>query len=172
MATLEEVLADVKDDYLYDDIQFFIDENLRTITIPNNGVVFGVVGDKNVNHINFVMNRYYNGFDMSTFQFKINYLNANGDPNYYDVFDRTLTDDETIRFTWLLGADVTNYVGDVVFGVELFKLNGSEIIQDFNTTKATGKVLDGFSVNQHVTPEEEIDAIVAQIIGGALNDSY
>lgn len=96
MATLEEILADVKDDHLYDDIQFFIDENLRTITIPNNGVVFGVVGDINVNHINFVMNRYYNGFDMSTFQFKINYLNANGDPNYYDVFDQTLTDDETI----------------------------------------------------------------------------
>ena len=146
------------------------------------------------------MNRYYNGFDMSTFQFRINYVNANGDMNYYDVTDVTLSEDDIIRFTWLLESDVTAYVGNVMFSVNLFKLNGSEIIQNFHTTNATGKVLDGITVNQHITPEQQVDIIthfyelmdqyvsekieeingevdswksyVDQQIGGALNGSY
>ena len=159
MATLEEVLAEVRDDYLYDPIQFVIDENLRTISVPSNGVVFGVVEDKNVNYINFQTNRYYNGFDMSTFQFRINYVNANGNMNYYDVTDVTLSEDDVIRFTWLLESDVTAYVGNVMFSVQLFKLNGSEITQNFHTTNATGKVLDGITVNQHITPEQQRDLL-------------
>ena len=159
MATLEEVLAEVRDDYLYDPIQFVIDENLRTISVPSNGVVFGVVEDKNVNYINFQANRYYNGFDMSTFQFRINYVNANGNMNYYDVTDVTLSEDDIIRFTWLLESDVTAYVGNVMFSVQLFKLNGSEITQNFHTTNATGKVLDGITVNQHITPEQQRDLL-------------
>ena len=75
MATLEEVIEDLgdlsKSEYLLDDIQYIIDENLRTIAIPDDGVVLGVVGDKNVNRVNFQMPRYYNGFDMSLFKYRI-----------------------------------------------------------------------------------------------------
>lgn len=58
-------------DYLQDEIQFRIDNDLRTIAIPADGVILGVVGDKNVNHVNFQMPAWYNGFDMSTFRLEL-----------------------------------------------------------------------------------------------------
>lgn len=40
---------------------FTIDDKLRTITIPNNGSVFGVSGDIEVNQVEFQMPRYCAG---------------------------------------------------------------------------------------------------------------
>lgn len=72
MASLEEIIAQIsEEDYLHDPIQFIIDSDLRIVSIPGRGVVAGVVGDKNINRINFQMNRYYNGFDMSKFTTRI-----------------------------------------------------------------------------------------------------
>ena len=73
MATLDEVISQMsEEDYFSDPIQFVIDSDLRIVSIPGRGVVAGVVGDKNINRINFQMNRYYNGFDMSKFTTRIN----------------------------------------------------------------------------------------------------
>ena len=69
MPTVDELLDDatgIEPAYLNDDIQYIIDENLRTVTIPGNGVVLGVKGDKDTNRVNFQMMRYYNGFDLSS----------------------------------------------------------------------------------------------------------
>lgn len=56
MATLDEVISQMsEEDYFGDPIQFVIDNDLRIISIPRKGVVAGVVGDKNVNRINFQM---------------------------------------------------------------------------------------------------------------------
>lgn len=38
---------------------FAIDDKLRTITMPNNGSVFGVSGDIEVNQVEFQMPRYF-----------------------------------------------------------------------------------------------------------------
>lgn len=77
MATLDEVVAEMLgDDYIHDPIQFVIDSDLRVISIPRNGVIAGVVGDKNVNRVNFQMPRYYNGFDMSKFTTRVNYYDG------------------------------------------------------------------------------------------------
>lgn len=82
MATLDEVISKMsEEDYFSDSIQFIIDSDLRIVSIPDRGVVAGVVGDKNVNRINFQMPRYYNGFDMSKFTTKVNYINANSNIN-------------------------------------------------------------------------------------------
>lgn len=99
MATLDEVVTEILgDDYIHDSIQFVIDSDLRVISIPGKGVVAGVVGDKNVNRINFQISRYYNGFDMSKFTTRVNYVNARGNFNYYSVTDLTIEDD-LIYFT-------------------------------------------------------------------------
>ena len=91
METLDEDISQMsEEDYFSDQIQFIIDSNLRIVSVPDRGVVAGVVGDKNVNRINFQMPRYYNGFDMSKFKTRINYVNANGNPNYYTVTDLTI----------------------------------------------------------------------------------
>ena len=110
MATLDEVISQMsEEDYFSDQIQFIIDSNLRIVSVPDRGVVAGVVGDKNVNRINFQMPRYYNGFDMSKFKTRINYVNAEGKPNYYTVTDLTIKDDLLI-FSWLVDTDVVAYV--------------------------------------------------------------
>lgn len=165
MATLEELLTtstntdDNNIDYYNDEIQFDIDNDLRAISYSSKGAVIGVVGDKNVNRINFRMPRYYNGFDMSEFSIKVNYVNANGDPNYYDVNDGIVEEDK-IKFTWLVDSDVTAYIGDVNFAIELYKLIDTDTIaQSFNTTTTSCKVLKGLNANSYITPEQIQDLI-------------
>ena len=160
MPTLDEVLnAMSEDDYLYDEVQFIIDENLRTINIHDNGLVLGVVGDRKVNRVNFQMSRYYNGFDMSTFAARVVYTTPTGSENYYSIVDLTVNNN-IIWFTWLLDADVTAEAGDVQFAVHMFKMNGNSISQSFKTTSASAKVLPGLSdINESVTPEQQEDII-------------
>ena len=157
MATVEEVLADTSQlDYLDDDIQYVIDEDLRTITIPRDGVVLGVQGDKNINRVNFQMPRYYNGFDMSEFDVRVNYKNANGDKNFYIVKDATVRDD-VIYFTWLVDPYATAYIGMVQFVVRLFKLDEENGDHIFYTTHNSAQVLEGLMVDEQLTEEEYSD---------------
>ncbi len=143
MATVEEVLNSVSNekDYLHDDIQFIIDENFRTITVPDEGVVLGVVGDKDVNRVNFMMPRYYNGLDMSTFVTRIMFINARGVKSFYTVTDVTVENDHLL-FTWLVGEDVAVEAGNVEFSVNMQIKDTSALKQAFNTTIATGTILD------------------------------
>ena len=160
MATLDEVISQASNqEYLHDDIQFIIDNDLRIVSIPDRGVVAGVTGDKNVNRINFQMPRYYNGFDMSEFTTKVNCVNANGNMNYYAVTDLTVEND-TILFTWLIDSDAVAYSGVVVFAVNMIKMTGSEISQSFNTSnKGRMTVLEGIQVDEYVTPEAQEDIL-------------
>lgn len=154
MKDVEEYAAPVTDD----DLQFWIDEHLRAISIPKNGVVVGVEGDKNVNKIKFGMNRYYHGFDMSTFSGRILYSNAKGNKNYYNVKDMQ-TNGNIITFTWLVDADAVQYTGKTAFVVYLFKTQGSELRQKFYSTLAIMKVLEGMEVDSAVPVEKQIDII-------------
>ena len=161
MASVADILEALSNkEYLYDHIQFVIDNDLRTVTIPADGVVAGVVGDRNVNRINFMMPRYYNGFDMSEFSAKVHYVNANGDPDYYSVDDLSTCDDDNLRFTWLLEANATAYAGTTMFGVELFKMDGDDKKHSFHTANpAELTVLDGLIVDSYVSPEAQLDIL-------------
>lgn len=136
-------------------INLVIDERLRTITIPNNGAVFGVVGDIEVNRVKFTMPRYYSGFDMSEFTARVNYVNANNIGNYY-VADDMVGDDDGVSFTWLMAPDVTAYSGDVRFSIKLYEKQDDKITKSFNTRPGTGRVLGGLDVEQQVTPEQQL----------------
>lgn len=161
---LEEMLEDVENMEEYatpvtdDDLQFWIDEHLRVISIPKNGVVAGVEGDKNVNKIKFGMNRYYHGFDMSTFSGRILYSNAKGNKNYYNITDMQASG-SAITFSWLVDADAVQYMGKTAFVVYLFKTQGSELRQKFYSTLATLKVLKGMEVDSAVPVEKQTDII-------------
>ena len=153
MPTVDELLGDatgIEPAYLNDDIQYVIDENLRTVTIPEDGVVLGVRGDKDTNRVNFQMMRYYNGFDLSEFKFRVNYENANGGLNFYEVTDSTVYED-VIYFTWLVDAFAAAYVGEVNFSVRLYKTEGTKVTQNFYTTHNSATVLEG------VLADEEMD---------------
>ena len=139
----------------YDDLQFVVDEDLRTIAIPQRGKVAGVRNDKDVNRVCISINRYYDGIDLSEFDVKINYVNANGQPNYFRVTDRNI-DTDSLVLVWLLSSDVTAYKGNVVFAVQLYTANNGVIVKEFNTTIATMVVLDGLQVEEYVTPADKI----------------
>lgn len=132
---------------------FAIDDKLRTITMPNNGSVFGVSGDIEVNQVEFQMPRYCAGFDMTDFIGRVNYVNPNGDSNYYE--SEISGTDDTVSFIWLMKPDVTRYSGDVKFSVKLYKKQDGKILKQFNTRSAVGRVLEGFDVIDSVTPEEQ-----------------
>lgn len=157
---LDDLLNSVTDeDSIDESVEFVIDENLRTIAVPPSSAIIGVVGDKKVNVINFTMARYYNGFDMSQFEIRINYANAKNELNYYLVTKPTIKDD-TILFSWLVDSDATAYIGRVSFIVRLIKTDSdSNITQAFNTTLATAQVLDGLDVDGYITPEQQQDVL-------------
>lgn len=160
MDNIDELLANAEEiDYLADDIQFLIDKNLRTVTIPPDGVVLGVEGDKNSNRVNFQMPRYYNGFDMSEFTVRVNYVNANGDGGVYTVNDLEVRDD-MILFTWLVDSDACAYVGVVRFLVRMTISNGGELIQAFDTTIAKANVLEGLPITTIIDEEDRFDIIL------------
>ncbi|MFQ7563612.1 MAG: hypothetical protein ACLRMP_10365 [Blautia sp.] len=142
-----------------EEFQFRIDEHLRTIAIPEKGVVAGVEGDLNVNIARFTMTRYYHGRDLSKLNIRINYRNANGQVNYYTVSDATISGD-SIVFSWEYAADVTQYKGNVQFVVYLFSATSAVLKQRFFTTLGTLEVLEGLEVDSSIPVSEQTDILL------------
>ena len=142
-----------------EEFQFLIDEHLRTIAIPEKGVVAGVEGDLNVNIARFTMTRYYHGRDLSKLNIRINYRNANGQVNYYTVSDATISGD-SIVFSWEYAADVTQYKGNVQFVVYLFSATSAVLKQKFFTTLGTLEVLEGLEVDSSIPVSEQTDILL------------
>ena len=142
-----------------EEFQFRIDEHLRTIAIPEKGVVAGVEGDVNVNIARFTMVRYYHGRDLSKLSIRINYRNANGQVNYYNVSDAVVSGD-SIVFSWEYAADVTQYKGNVQFVVYLFSATNAVLKQRFFTTLGTLEVLEGLEVDSSIPVSEQTDILL------------
>lgn len=160
---VDEVLAKMDTlDTNEKEIQYIIDENLRIISIPPLGVVLGVEGDKDVNSAKFKIVRYYKGLDLSKFEIRINFANANGDLSYYTVKNLTVTDD-TLTFEWLVGYLVTKYKGTVRFVVRMIMTDSStgEVQHAFDTTVGEARSLEGLLVD--VPTDEKVYDIVAQL---------
>ena len=146
MATVDELLA-AETTESDDELSFLIDEHLRIITVPERGVVLGVEGDKDVNRVRFRMNRYYHGSDLSSFQIRINYQNADGEVNYFTVSEKTV-DTDTFSFVWVVAADAVMTKGTVLFVVNCFTTDSSGVVQKaYHTTLGAASVLEGLEVD-------------------------
>lgn len=133
-----------------------ISDDLRTMTIPEDITLLGVESDDDVNKIPFQMPKEYNGFDLSTFSVRINYMNANGDGDMYIVDDAEVDGDDPslMNFTWLVGRTACAYKGDVKFIVCLKKFDeDSNVVQEFNTTVYSLPVLEGLETTEAVVQE-------------------
>ena len=145
MATADELLSTIDTDKT-----LIIDKDLRTIIIPSSVKNLGVESDDDVLRLKFSMPRMYGDVDLSDFSIYINYMNAKNTGDVYVVDDKTIADD-TITFSWLVGRVALAYKGNVRFIVCMKKHDdGSNVIQEYNTTIASLPVLEGLETGETV----------------------
>lgn len=130
-----------------------VDSELRTITIPEGVTHLGVECDDGVFSLKFRIPRIYSGIDLSEFDIRINYVNANGDGDVYYVEDSVVVG-ETIEFTWLIGRYAFAKKGDVEFNVCLKRIRstGSSAVveKEFNTKPVKLPVLGGLETTEKI----------------------
>lgn len=133
-----------------------INDDLRTMQIPASIALLGVESDDDVNKIPFQMPKEYCGYDLSTFEARINYMNAAGEGDVYMVQDLAVDGDDPslMTFTWLVGRNACAYQGDVQFIVCLKKFDTNDVVtQEFNTTVYSLPVLEGLETTEAVVQQ-------------------
>ena len=144
MPTADELLtSEVCDDILTVDLES------RQILIPSSVKNIGVESDDKVRILHFRLPRYYCTTDLSEFAIRINYENAKGGGDLYDVKNPTVEDD-LIKFDWIVGRYAVTYKGNVVFNVCLRDVTDGVINREFNTTIATLPVLQGLETGEAI----------------------
>ena len=143
MATADEILSQLATE---EDKVLVINNDLRTIAIPQTVKMLGVESDEEVLRLHFRMPKVYGETDLSEFVIRINYINAKGSGDIYTVSDASVVDDAII-FSWLISRNATAYKGSVRFIVCL-KLydDAGVLIKEYNTTVASLPVLEGLEI--------------------------
>ena len=136
---------------------FIIDAETRTISVPKSEVLFGVEGDKDVERKYFQCPKIVgDNIDLSTLNLQIHYKNSLGEMNKCDVSDLEEIDG-VLAFTWLLSSDLLKSKGSVQFSIRAMSEDeeGNEICV-WNTTYASGTVLEGLNANEEELGENDV----------------
>ena len=128
-----------------------IDADTRIIQMMPQDELFGVESDEKSERKYFKVPKIVgNGVDLSKLQLRINYQNASKIPSGKDMYivtDATVYNDEWVYFSWELSRKVTRYKGNIYFIVCAVKADSNgNITNEWNTTLAEGKVLEGLEV--------------------------
>lgn len=150
MATAEELLTSSIESESETN-ELIINLETREITIPKSISNLGVESDDDVRTLHFKMDRYYDGVDLTNFDIRINYLNALGGGDIYNV-ETSTTSDDSIQFDWLVGRFALIYKGKVKFNVcmRLLDTDGVTSKREFNTAIASIDVLEGLEVSEQI----------------------
>ena len=139
-----------------------INSDTREIIVPEKYKVLGVFSDEKVTKIPFTCPRVVgNNVDLTEYNLYINYQNASGASNAYLIDDIVVSGDN-ITFSWLLSRYVTFSQGVVKYNFCAKKLDGDTISNEWNTTIATGLVIQGLEATREII-EENPDIIEALI---------
>lgn len=157
-----------------------INDDLRTMQIPSSISILGVESDDDVNKIPFQMPKEYCGFDLSTFEARINYMNNAGIGDMYIVDDLAVDGDDPslMTFTWLVGRNACAYKGNTQFIVCLKKFDDNDnVIQEFNTTVYSLPVLQGLETTEAIQQQnpdiiEHILTLIEDMGGVDLSNYY
>ena len=157
MATADEILEQIENNpelYAADQEEICtIDNDLRTITVPSGLQTVGVESDEDVRRLNFQMPKQYHEVDLSEFNIRINFMNANNQGDVYAVTDKAISGDN-ITFSWLVGRNALAYRGNIRFVVCLKKADAEGVVQqEFNTTITQLTVLEGLETTEAVVAE-------------------
>ena len=120
-----------------------INPDTREIIVPEKYKILGVFSDEKVTKIPFTCPRVVgNNVDLIEYNLYINYQNASGGSNAY-LIDYIAVSGDNITFSWLLSRYVTMSPGVVKYSFCAKKSNGDTISNEWNTTIATGVVIQG-----------------------------
>lgn len=133
------------------DSRIEIDADTRIIQMMPQDELFGVESDEKSERKYFKVPKIVgNGVDLSKLKLRINYQNASKIPSGKDMYivkDATVYNDEWVYFSWELSRKVTLYKGTIYFVVCAVKSDSKgNITNEWNTTLAEGKVLEGLEV--------------------------
>lgn len=154
MPSVEELLSVAEsntDTRSTSDNRIEIDADTRIIRMMPQDELFGVESDEKSERKYFKVPKIVgNGVDLSKLQLRINYQNASkisSGKDMYIVTDATVYNDEWVYFSWELSRKVTQYKGNIYFIVCAVKADSNgNITNEWNTTLAEGKVLEGLEV--------------------------
>ena len=138
-----------------------IDSATREIQAPLSAQTIGVESDEKTNRLYFQCPKVVgDNVDLTNYQLRINYQNANGEKDQYIVDDMQELEND-ITFSWLLSRKVTQYKGSVSFSVCAVSVSeDGSILNEWNTTPLEVEVLEGLEVEEFVVTEEEKDVVV------------
>lgn len=163
MATLDEIFAAMPDAPAGGTHELLtIDPDARLIEVPEIESIFGVIRDGNAEKKYFQCPRYVGkGIDLAACKLRIAYQNASGTEEGRDGY---LVQDLTesggyVYFSWELSEKVCLYQGQVQFAV--CATQGAAVV--WNTTIATGTVLEGLPFNGEIV-QTEMQDVIAQLI--------
>lgn len=177
MSLAEELLNGLSDEEMseysamVDDV-IKIDGQNRTIVVPSTEFLFGVVTDQNVERKYFKCPRFVgDNIDLSQLTLKIAYQNANKETDVYTIDDVTI-DGVYIKFSWLLKEKVLRYVGEVSFALCAVSVSEDGYISnEWNTTTAVGKVLNGLSTDITAEEQTQIRDVLSELIAAITKQS-
>ena len=145
-----------------------IDADTRIISMMPQGELFGVESDEKSERKYFKVPKIVgNGVDLSKLQLRINYQNASKMPSGKDMYivkDATVYNDEWVYFSWELSRKVTLYKGSIYFIVCAVKADSNgNITNEWNTTLAEGKVLEGLEVETSQEQQSQASDYLEQL---------
>lgn len=145
-----------------------VDADTRIIRMMPQDELFGVESDEKSERKYFKVHKIVgNGVDLSKLQLRINYQNASKIPNGKDMYivkDATVYNDEWVYFSWELSRKVTQYKGNIYFIVCAIKADSNgNITNEWNTTLAEGKVLEGLEVETNQEQQYQASDYLEQL---------
>ena len=147
-----------------------IDIETREIYIPDSEIILGVETDQKAERKYFRCPKIVgNNIDLSELELYVVFQNAGGEleenRDRYHVTDVETTEDGYITFSWELTAKVTEYMGNVQFGVCAIRTDSSGAKQNvWNTTIAVGKCLIGLSADMSEEEQQTASDMYTQLI--------
>ena len=160
-----------------DELIYAVDLNSRTIDTP---VYLSTETDHTAETIFFIVDRYYETYDLSQATCVIEYINAKNEPGIYlvPIYDlETYAEEGKMLIPWVIQGKATRAAGTIRYAIRFYHLTkverpegmerGNEYIYDFiiNTQVAQSKILKGMGETFFEQADPALDGVVDVIDG-------
>ena len=139
------------DNEYHDDKLSTVDEN-KNVTLSDSQI--NLTQEKNSQYIPFEIPRFYDGFDLTTTEISIYWVNENGAGSSaipVDVYHST----DKIRFAWLVDDDVTAKAGKIKFEIQASGKNSKGFNYLWKTKCNDGiNVIQALEIKQFIEPDD------------------